>query len=114
MPRAPSSSASIATRHAASSRDDRTDSSRAICCSRTFVLSMSSTSTWSGFSGRYLFTPTIASSPRSTAAWRRAADSSMRSFGRPDATAFVIPPSPSTSSINVHALFARSLVRAST
>ena len=42
---------------------------------------------------RYLFTPTIVSSPRSTAAWRRAAASSMRSFGMPDSTALVMPPS---------------------
>ena len=32
---------------------------------------------------RYLFTPTITSSPRSMRAWRRVAHSSMRSFGMP-------------------------------
>ena len=58
-------------------------------------------------SRRYLLTPTMTSSPRSTAAWRRAAASSMRSFGMPDSTALVMPPSASTSSISFHASLAR-------
>ena len=36
-------------------------------------------------------------------AWRRAAASSMRSFGMPDSTALVMPPSASTSSMSAHA-----------
>ena len=57
----------------------------------------------SSSSGRYLLTPTMTSSPRSTRAWRRAAASSMRSFGMPDSTALVMPPSASTSSMSAHA-----------
>ena len=61
-----------------------------------------------------MFTPTITSSPRSIAACRRAADSSILSFGMPDATAFVMPPSASTSSTSAHAFAASSAVRLST
>ena len=56
----------------------------------------------------------MTSSPRSTRAWRRAAASSMRSFGIPAATAFVIPPSASTSSMSERADAARLAVRDST
>ena len=63
---------------------------------------------------RYLLTPTTTSSPRSMRAWRRAADSSMRSLGMPDSTALVMPPSASTSSMSAQALSARSSVSAST
>ena len=67
-----------------------------------------------GARARYLLTPTTTSSPRSTRAWRRAADSSMRSFGMPDSTALVMPPSSSTSSMSAQALSARSSVSDST
>ena len=87
----------------------RTVSRRATCCSRTLVLSMSSTSTWSGSAERYLLTPTMTSSPRSTRACRRAAASSMRSFGMPESTALVMPPSASTSSMIAQARSARCL-----
>ena len=63
---------------------------------------------------RYLLTPTITSSPRSTAACRRAALSSIRSFGIPEITALVMPPSASTSSISAQAASASSAVRLST
>ena len=89
-------------------------SSRAICCRRTSLLSMSRTSIGDSSASRYLFTPTIVSSPRSTRAWRRAAASSMRSFGMPDSTALVMPPSCSTSSMSFHASSASEWVSAST
>ena len=75
---------------------------------------MSSTSTSSGSSTTYLFTPTTTSSPRSTRPWRRAADSSMRIFGMPDSTALVMPPSSSTSWMMAQAFSARSEVSFST
>ena len=64
---------------------------------------MSRISIGSSLSLRYLLTPTITSSPRSIIACRRAADSSIRSFGIPEATALVMPPIASTSSISFQA-----------
>ena len=113
-PAAPSVSRRRASSQAAASRVARTRSRRAICWRRTSVLSIDSTSTWSGSAGWYLLTPTMTSSPRSTAAWRRAADSSMRSLGIPEATALVMPPSSSTSWISAHASSASAWVSAST
>ena len=78
------------------------------------ALSTSRMSTWSSSARRYLLTPTMTSSPRSIAACLRAAASSMRSFGMPDSTALVMPPSASTSSISFHASSARLAVSAST
>ncbi len=72
-------------------------SSRAICASRTAVLSISRTSISSYLGGWYLFTPTITSSPRSIRAWRRVAHSSMRSLGMPWRIALIMPPSSSIS-----------------
>jgi hypothetical protein len=77
-------------------------------------LSTSRMSIASSLASRYRLTPTITSSPRSTAACRRAADSSIRSFGIPLATALVMPPMASTSSISAQAASARSAVSFST
>jgi len=63
---------------------------------------------------RYLLTPTMTCSPRSMAAWRRAAAASMRSFGMPLSTALVMPPSASTSWISAQAASATECVRLST
>ena len=114
LPAAPSVRRRRASWQACSSRVARTRSSRAICWRRTSVLSIDSTSTCSGFVGWYLLTPTMTSSPRSTRAWRRAADSSMRSLGMPEATALVMPPSSSTSSMRAQASVASLSVSAST
>ena len=59
-------------------------------------------------------TPTITVSPVSTLAARAAAASSMRILGRPSATALVIPPCASTSSISACARSSSSRVSAST
>ena len=86
------------------SRVARIRSSRATCASRTpDVVDVADVDRVLLRSSRYLLTPTITSSPRSTAACRRAALSSMRSFGMPEATALVMPPSASTSSISAQA-----------
>jgi len=95
--RSVSRASAAATR--AASRVARMRSSPATCARRTDSLSMSSTSSSSSRPGRYLLTPTITSSPRSTRAWRRAAHSSIRSFGMPSWIARVMPPSASTSPI---------------
>ncbi|MNT66312.1 hypothetical protein D3C72_2043700 [compost metagenome] len=103
-----------ATSTAFGSRWRRVCSIRLICEVRTAVLSMSRMSIGSSFSSRNLLTPTITSSPLSTAAWRRVAASSIRRLGRPSSTALVMPPMASTSSIKAQAFSASSLVRLST
>ena len=72
---------------------------------------LESSRTYGSSSGR---PSTITSSPRSIIACRRAADSSIRSFGMPLATALVMPPIASTSSISFQASSASWLVRLST
>ena len=59
-------------------------------------------------------TPTITVSPVSTLAARAAAASSMRCLGRPSATALVMPPCASTSSISAQARSSSSRVSSST
>jgi hypothetical protein len=71
---------------------------------------MSSASIGSSFASRYLFTPTITSSPPSMRACLRAAHSSIRALAQPDSTAFVIPPIASISARIARALSAISWV----
>ena len=90
----------------AASRFARMAFRRAICCSRTLTLSTSRMSTGSSRSSRYLLTPTITSVPLSMRACFPAADASILSFAQPDATARVMPPIASTSSMIAQALSA--------
>lgn len=69
-----------------------------ICFCLTLVLSMRRTSKLdSSCLSLYLLTPTMTSAPESILAYRRAADSSMRSLGIPETMALVMPPISSTS-----------------
>ena len=79
---------------------------RLICESRTATLSTCRMSRSASSFNWYLLTPTITSSPRSIRACLRAADSSMRNFGRPSSMALAMPPFSSISSIKVQALSA--------
>jgi len=85
---------------------------RAICSSRT-VLGTSRISMGASSFTRYLLTPTMTSLPWSMRAWRRAADSSMRSFGMPVSMARAIPPRASISSMIFFASRMMDPVRAS-
>ena len=97
--RHPRFNASSAAWHWLSSRCALTRMMRAICASRTLLLSTSSVSSRSSFASRYLLTPTITSSPRSTRACRAAAAVSIIALGQPAATALAMPPSASTRSM---------------
>ncbi len=76
---------------------------RAICDSRTDTLSISRISTLSSVASLYLLTPTITSLPESMRACFSAAAASIFSLAQPEATARVMPPMDSTSSISVQA-----------
>mmetsp|Transcript_13725 Transcript_13725/g.30267 ORF Transcript_13725/g.30267 Transcript_13725/m.30267 type:complete len:278 (-) Transcript_13725:1382-2215(-) len=83
-----------------------------ICARSTAVLSILNTSM--GFcSVMYLFTPTTTSLPASMRACFLVAASSIRNFAMPLSMAFVMPPSPSTSSIISIACLSSSSVRLS-
>ena len=96
-------SAASARSTAAESRAWRSAASRATCASRTAPASTRRTSIAGLASRAYLLTPTTVSRPVSMRAWRRAAASSMRRFGRPCSMARTMPPSASTSWMWAHA-----------
>mmetsp|Transcript_23350 Transcript_23350/g.40186 ORF Transcript_23350/g.40186 Transcript_23350/m.40186 type:complete len:217 (-) Transcript_23350:847-1497(-) len=101
---AASVSASRACWTLAGSRVLRMETRRSTCFLRTSVLSITRVWIGSSFFGLYLLTPTITSLAESMRACLRAALSSMRILGIPDAMALAIPPNSSTSCTTFTAL----------